>query len=212
MVAMSAAPMMVYPRPRGGTSKPRSCGERCEGLSPPTRGNRRRLAPFGCPRRVYPRPRGGTLLLACERDIGEGLSPPTRGNRAGLPLFRRLRRSIPAHAGEPPGRAAERRSRGVYPRPRGGTASSRIAASRKSGLSPPTRGNRRRGVARRAQVGSIPAHAGEPATAIAPPDTDGVYPRPRGGTPERVGGFLISEGLSPPTRGNPLLPTCASAF
>ena len=70
------------------------------------------------------------------------------------------------------------------------------------GLSPPTRGNPYRRARRRVEIGSIPAHAGEPAPQTRSCEQPPVYPRPRGGTLRvRVvrGGI---GGLSPPTRGN----------
>ena len=50
----------------------------------------------------------------------------------------------------------------VYPRPRGGTLDAAATILSDSGLSPPTRGNPKRRLARRSVWGSIPAHAGEP--------------------------------------------------
>ena len=52
--------------------------------------------------------------------------------------------------------------------------------------------------------GSIPAHAGEPSGITLLSGIMGVYPRPRGGTDARGVEAVVSEGLSPPTRGNPL--------
>ena len=70
--------------------------------------------------------------------------------------------SIPAHAGEPFRSRFRSHSLMVYPRPRGGTAESPVLKGRAQGLSPPTRGNRRKPRAEGARAGSIPAHAGEP--------------------------------------------------
>ena len=172
------------------------------GLSPPTRGNRRPRGiflgnrrsipahagePTHCPipqgiHRVYPRPRGGTTVtrkVGCEL---WGLSPPTRGNQDeihdGLHGFG----SIPAHAGEPNRNRATRTRTRVYPRPRGGTSSTSENGQPPSGLSPPTRGNRRKCKMTRRQEGSIPAHAGEPGRDAEPRRRSPVYPRPRGGT------------------------------
>ena len=192
----------VYPRPRGGTSLRESDDDARDGLSPPTRGNRRRPArvgargrsipahagePQGRPavdvaRTVYPRPRGGTLCERCRRGKTGGLSPPTRGNQEDSHDDHREKRSIPAHAGEPPWGLHGRGSGGVYPRPRGGTAMITSTSSSMKGLSPPTRGNRRPCHPCRR---SIPAHAGEPPRQPVPPEASPVYPRPRGGTARR---------------------------
>ena len=72
------------------------------------------------------------------------------------------RRSIPAHAGEP------RRSSGwsdchwVYPRPRGGAVAATGPEAPIQGLSPPTRGSLPTDRDPGQNLGSIPAHAGEP--------------------------------------------------
>ena len=185
----------VYPRPRGGASGANFSHVTDSGLSPPTRGSpgvivgripsgRSIPAHAGEPAglwsavrstTVYPRPRGGASSNVVTSRVRCGLSPPTRGslNRAVCNLYKQ--RSIPAHAGEPAGWSSIRRCETVYPRPRGGAASS-PAHARGSipahagevvvacaqleirGLSPPTRGTDSR-------RGSIPAHAGEPLAA-----------------------------------------------
>ena len=153
---------------------------------------------------VYPRPRGGTATAPVQGIIGGGLSPPTRGNRGRARNRTPGRRSIPAHAGEPGSAWDTGAPRAVYPRPRGGTASSAPLPVSAMGLSPPTRGNR--GLRRHPPPsrGSIPAHAGEPRNLRRPERGDGVYPRPRGGTTDHALPAGQGGGLSPPTRGNPL--------
>ena len=172
----------VYPRPRGGTRPSGRIGRRPRGLSPPTRGNRRRAngvragggsipAHAGEPLRqpplppfnpVYPRPRGGTPIVGMRPRMVVGLSPPTRGNLEIMDAPPSLRGSIPAHAGEPVVRHVCLLSRGVYPRPRGGTNPMNFIPSWRWGLSPPTRGNRSNLRPGLAHIRSIPAHAGEP--------------------------------------------------
>ena len=92
----------------------------------------------------------------------------------------------------------------VYPRPRGGAAERGAARNRHQGLSPPTRGSRPRWCRWRSSPGSIPAHAGEPATNSASTGCSRVYPRPPGGATSDETGMLILYGLSPPTRGSQL--------
>ena len=192
------------------------------GLSPPTRGNqsgsspasrRRRSIPAhaGEPwapehsarrRKVYPRPRGGTHRGLPSLLASVGLSPPTRGNPP--PVARRDSHlgSIPAHAGEPKYTRARAPLSTVYPRPRGGTLGGDSPSGAGIGLSPPTRGNQRRGCSRCAFARSIPAHAGEPGLGRGWQLLFEVYPRPRGGTIRRIRCAVCGEGLSPPTRGN----------
>ena len=151
---------------------------------------------------VYPRPRGGTVPVPVDDQPGRGLSPPTRGNPCVATPLPQRQRSIPAHAGEPPAVGQTIRPLRVYPRPRGGTGDVRSVGQLFIGLSPPTRGNRllRRHLSR--EVGSIPAHAGEPSSAPIPCTMPPVYPRPRGGTSSPEGNGVDIGGLSPPTRGN----------
>ena len=127
-------------------------------------------------------------------------------------IYREGSRSIPAHAGEPPGRRGVHRTRRVYPRPRGGTARSPIPVAAAGGLSPPTRGNPQPGFVGLPTQGSIPAHAGEPLWIGYERPARGVYPRPRGGT--CIGLWVGSggNGLSPPTRGNRLLRRVVGRF
>ena len=199
----SGFPDTVYPRPRGGTDNWHGWMDKGEGLSPPTRGNRRlcassiprtrsipahagepavRLA-FAPQPSVYPRPRGGTNVKSISKRGVSGLSPPTRGNLVQHPVPHPLVGSIPAHAGEPCLTAPGCGVRGVYPRPRGGTRADSPALSPALGLSPPTRGNHHRKRFACIPPRSIPAHAGEPYADTPPTRRAMVYPRPRGGTP-----------------------------
>ena len=156
--------------------------------------------------RVYPRPRGGTPSLARLEAPQRGLSPPTRGNHWPPALQRRMAGSIPAHAGEPRYEPSRLRAPGVYPRPRGGTRRNPFDAITDIGLSPPTRGNRKRDCHNDRPNGSIPAHAGEPRAASNRRTSRRVYPRPRGGTVREPSLSPSSRGLSPPTRGNRIFP------
>ena len=212
----------VYPRPRGGTHRMGRFGGGRQGLSPPTRGNRdpdetfTRLlgsipAHAGEPDLrdrwaslcgVYPRPRGGTLLTSRFNGAAGGLSPPTRGNLFYPMVVAHANRSIPAHAGEPDTESLVPRVPTVYPRPRGGTPDATALHRLFRGLSPPTRGNLPAPGASKVNVGSIPAHAGEPGAASVNVDVAAVYPRPRGGTIDPPMRLDCPGGLSPPTRGN----------
>ena len=154
----------VYPRVYGGTAQPAQGVEHGRGLSPRVRGNpdqggdgRRDGGsipactgePDSISSRtragtVYPRVYGGTTLRSMWPRIHSGLSPRVRGNLepeldGGFPG-----RSIPACTGEP----LDQRRAGwlgrVYPRVYGGTVSLKPSESRRDGLSPRVRGNRRR--------------------------------------------------------------------
>ena len=136
-----------------------------------------------------------------------GLSPPTRGN----PLVHRNRSgstgSIPAHAGEPVCVVISPPVMRVYPRPRGGTQSSLPRWHSTMGLSPPTRGNRKRHFRAHRHIRSIPAHAGEPGMQWDWLRCRWVYPRPRGGTCPQEPIPASRFGLSPAHAGEP--PRCS---
>ena len=91
----------------------------------------------------------------------------------------------------------------VYPRERGGDIRKSGRDPRRVGLSPRTRGRRRRGKRTGGTVGSIPANAGETALSTRASPNSGVYPRERGGDRALAGGTLAAPGLSPRTRGRP---------
>ena len=133
----------------------------------------------------------------------QGLSPRTRGNPRGGSGVAPSLGSIPANAGEPRGRSWRMRSRGVYPRERGGTPPHRPHPKSPSGLSPRTRGNPQTLRDEQSRGGSIPANAGEPGPRTPRAALCRVYPRERGGTLRCHGPARSPGGLSPRTRGNP---------
>ena len=155
-------------------------------------------------RRVYPRVGGETEHLA-GRDRGvDGLSPRGRGNR-GWPAGRcGCQRSIPAWAGKPLGDYLPSFFRSVYPRVGGETRASSGSRSRRRGLSPRGRGNRRRSRRLIGHRGSIPAWAGKPVPRPVIVNAGGVYPRVGGETPDLRTVAGESCGLSPRGRGNRL--------
>ena len=63
-------------------------------------------------------------------------------------------------------------------------------------------GGRQRPVNRLGDVGSIPAHAGEPRSGRSSTRLAEVYPRPRGGALFSYNSEFAVNGLSPPTRGS----------
>ena len=192
----------VYPRACGGTRAARAAAERCRGLSPRLRGNRRHRAgrcgqpgsipaPAGEPAMVYvnvalaavyPRACGGTVELFIMNRILSGLSPRLRGNRGTAGAGPVQRRSIPAPAGEPSPPSAPPVTVRVYPRACGGTNAESCGLSCQRGLSPRLRGNPPLGPPTPFAWRSIPAPAGEPLRWSSPIPPKGVYPRACGGT------------------------------
>ena len=189
----------VYPRTRGATTSSGSHEVIDEGLSPHARGNRlgmpsvddstrsiparagqpRPIASWRSRSEVYPRTRGATLLCSRRSRPSDGLSPHARGNHLVRRRLRRRRRSIPARAGQPRIRPRYPYGQQVYPRTRGATTTSPPPAIPSPGLSPHARGNQVALAYCSAEIGSIPARAGQPAPPRAPLPEAPVYPRTR---------------------------------
>ena len=134
---------------------------------------------------------------------GRGLSPRVRGNPDASSAAVEPVGSIPACAGEPRRHRAEGAEKRVYPRVCGGTWAPLDPVEPATGLSPRVRGNLAPGGPGGPGYGSIPACAGEPATATSRRCPARVYPRVCGGTRRLLLGPPPSAGLSPRVRGNP---------
>ena len=111
-------------------------------------------------------------------------------------------RSIPARAGEPSSIATTARWWRVYPRACGGTELHHAIVELDRGLSPRVRGNLLRPASAGDRPGSIPARAGEPASATSRVTATTVYPRACGGTTLSRRVRWSDTGLSPRVRGN----------
>ncbi len=151
---------------------------------------------------VYPRARGGARGGDPQRRAGRGLSPRTRGSRSNEDPTKPVRGSIPAHAGEPSCESCQHPIRKVYPRARGGAPTYLPSRWVGTGLSPRTRGSRKRIAYVDVPKRSIPAHAGEPKSSTRSAAWKRVYPRARGGALPRRWKSSRVEGLSPRTRGS----------
>ena len=110
--------------------------------------------------------------------------------------------SIPACAGEPSWQSRRSGSDRVYPRVCGGTALGWMNRGAQTGLSPRVRGNRAPIGHTLADLGSIPACAGEPCSNRAHAGRSRVYPRVCGGTVLVFRPDVRKSGLSPRVRGN----------
>jgi len=140
----------------------------------------------------------GSCCLQCS----QGLSPRTRGSRGRSWSCSALLGPIPADAGEPrcmPARDCRRRA---YPRGRGGAPPPFPPPVRLPGLSPRTRGSRSEEPKLAAEVGPIPADAGEPHSWRWRPSWLRAYPRGRGGALIATAITETELGLSPRTRGS----------
>ena len=110
--------------------------------------------------------------------------------------------SIPACAGEPSVAEYRPAALAVYPRVCGGTTGRASPMTRRIGLSPRVRGNRKDNLLCVGVSGSIPACAGEPHNISALLLLLRVYPRVCGGTFDVGDARGGSHGLSPRVRGN----------
>ena len=154
-------------------------------------------------RRAYPRVCGGAWTRLALAWCLPGLSPRVRGSRSACECDNLVGGSIPACAGEPFECLRLVVDIGVYPRVCGGADLALGADDVGLGLSPRVRGSRQLKCRIGAGLGSIPACAGEPATARAPRPSCRVYPRVCGGARARAGGRRAVQGLSPRVRGSP---------
>ena len=100
--------------------------------------------------------------------------------------------------------------REVYPRLRGGSRIVAGYAVALAGLSPPTRGIHGMPPNSARSCRSIPAYAGDPGWRISALIASAVYPRLRGGSECPIRLAQRAHGLSPPTRGIPLLSLAAA--
>ncbi len=91
---------------------------------------------------------------------------------------------------------------GVHPRPRGAAKYSRMALSRPVGPSPLTRGSHQAMADTRADLGSIPAHAGQPHSPHSWRSRFWVHPRSRGAASRLSREARARRGPSPLTRGS----------
>jgi len=152
---------------------------------------------------AYPRGRGGANQWYSVCWSPEGLSPRTRGSPRVFASNPSRLGPIPADAGEPPFSTRPPRSTRAYPRGRGGASRGKGDEVEFQGLSPRTRGSRRRRLDFRPGLGPIPADAGEPVALAADGTSLGAYPRGRGGADYAYTGEMCGWGLSPRTRGSP---------
>ncbi len=211
----------VYPRERGGNSSPKSERTTDGGLSPRARGKlethrdlsrRRGSIPASAGEtyfsvssrsflRVYPRERGGNFeSIDCGRDA-RGLSPRARGKPSAGSCVVVSGGSIPASAGETLQQRHAVLADQVYPRERGGNATTTTPRDPEAGLSPRARGKHLDGSELSQPGRSIPASAGETCVCHVFSSIRAVYPRERGGNCWRPLLCLPLGGLSPRARG-----------
>ena len=236
--ARAGEPLLTYPKPWSAGVYPRACGGTStahriaiagRGLSPRVRGNlndagavfrHRRSIPARAgepttaawsapPCAVYPRACGGTSFSSKPHSWPGGLSPRVRGNQGPTGGVRHGLRSIPARAGEPERRGRRLSASPVYPRACGGTQQCAELSGGLHGLSPRVRGNLVGHVSAGLKDRSIPARAGEPASAGTVESWASVYPRACGGTRRSWAPRLGQMGLSPRVRGNRARPSQA---
>ena len=154
------------------------------------------------PLKADPRSRGGAGTERAPATPSEGRSPLARGSPHLLDELRVEDGPIPARAGEPPATRRPATTRRADPRSRGGAMSMPCGVTPTTGRSPLARGSQRVDVLVLAQVGPIPARAGEPAGRRSRRARGGADPRSRGGACEIEGDEAIVQGRSPLARGS----------
>ena len=174
-------PTGVHPRSRGAASVNRLRKRKGPGPSPLTRGSH-------------------VPAVAC--GAGQGPSPLTRGSHRRNRPAQGNRGSLPAHAGQPEPVRHRTRMAGVHPRSRGAASAKADQVVSYYGPSPLTRGSQRWNGAKRLRHGSIPAHAGQPATCAARMSKKRVHPRSRGAARSPTPQGSTVKGPSPLTRGS----------
>ena len=153
--------------------------------------------------KVHPRERGESGATPRNPAAALGPSPRARGIRAGRGGRGALPGSIPASAGNPTRPRSPPRRPTVHPRERGESAVGHRPAGRSRGPSPRARGIHPYGGAGKAEVGSIPASAGNPAAVSTSSVRTRVHPRERGESAARWAGGAVGAGPSPRARGIP---------
>ncbi len=158
-----------------------------------------------CCNGAYPRIRGGNPHPARHRAGFLGLSPHTRGKHLAAAMLLTFAGPIPAYAGETCLPIFKSNAGRAYPRIRGGNIQLFGRAGAVLGLSPHTRGKRLQWVSNIVAGGPIPAYAGETVEYARDGFLHWAYPRIRGGNSALKSSAYTFQGLSPHTRGKPLI-------
>ena len=190
----------LSPRVRGKRRRPQH-GRGAIGSIPACAGETIRSRLWKIRPQVYPRVCGGNPSPCKVVGAVQGLSPRVRGKRIPTGCWPMRWRSIPACAGETPGRQPFSSSEGVYPRVCGGNPPAGRGCHQPRGLSPRVRGKRITPYPRGTSLGSIPACAGETLSISAVTSRGTVYPRVCGGNHYRSPAPPPGCGLSPRVRG-----------
>ena len=162
---------------------------------------------------VDPRERGESMTTRPVCSVAEGRSPRARGILQHDPDPEGPARSIPASAGNPCVLRRHREVVGVDPRERGESMAKRDRALPLPGRSPRARGIPLEDEDEDLVLRSIPASAGNPTTASAPPPPAWVNPRERGESVGEGDEIPCGVGRSPRARGIQaisILPAAAS--
>ena len=152
--------------------------------------------------RVHPRVCGGADASDDAAERRKGPSPRVRGSRPAGVRRRLPAGSIPACAGEPRTRCRCSSPGRVHPRVCGGATQEQTASPSPDGPSPRVRGSRGGASDVHAELGSIPACAGEPLPLACTKSRKGVHPRVCGGAGPMPSLRASARGPSPRVRGS----------
>ena len=163
------------------------------------------LTPTTLARGVHPRVCGGALSLHAHTASHSGPSPRVRGSLCDVEHPPAHDGSIPACAGEPPSTRHSSAPTGVHPRVCGGAVDGGSHVLVAPGPSPRVRGSLSPDRSHPADIGSIPACAGEPSVPTPRSTMARVHPRVCGGAIRVLERVVPGHGPSPRVRGSPIV-------
>ena len=199
--AVAPCPRGPSPRVRGSHRSLRRV-DRAPGTIPACAGEPRRSATSRRKRGDHPRVCGGAMLSVVTTFRRKGPSPRVRGSPGRSEAPAPIGGTIPACAGEPAVLVTAKLGLGDHPRVCGGAYPRRSRRMSVEGPSPRVRGSQRDRPVAAAQLGTIPACAGEPASRASRCRLRRDHPRVCGGARCRPRAILSSEGPSPRVRGS----------
>ena len=154
---------------------------------------------------VYPRLRGERLCLFWSPPTSTGLSPASRGTLLKANEAAGISRFIPGFAGNAHVLLQCGLYTPVYPRLRGERVVGFLNRNASGGLSPASRGTRHWKVIPLIRFRFIPGFAGNAKDILIAGDEESVYPRLRGERFAHGNDHRVDFGLSPASRGTPVI-------
>ena len=153
------------------------------------------------PAGAHPRSRGEHSQATAKAGLGKGSSPLARGTLAGVCRRDHVEGLIPARAGNTASLTGANIGSGAHPRSRGEHLLRLAIRSLNMGSSPLARGTHNALLTKTAELGLIPARAGNTSPVRRFSSLSWAHPRSRGEHVSVGGVHVVSEGSSPLARG-----------